>query len=326
MFLLEHDSDPFNRWEAGQRLAVGTILKLVGDYREGRALKISGEFTAAFAGVLADTGLDKSFVAEALTLPGEDYLAELMDVVDVTAIYAAREFVRKEMAVAMREMFLDTYQTAADNGPYRVGAESTGRRSLKNLCLSYLLALNDQAVIDLGVSQFSRSDNMTDIIGALAPLTRTDCPERIEVLAAFYDKWQNDSLVLDKWFTLQATSPLPGILAEVQSLLNHPAFDIRNPNRVRALIGAFCQSNQLRFHDESGAGYRFLGDQVARLHCLNPQVAARLLGALSNWQRFDGGRQALMKEQLERILHLPDLAKDVYEIAIKSLKSEASAG
>jgi aminopeptidase N len=326
MFLLKHDSDPFNRWEAGQRLVVATILKLVDDFREGRTLRIAGEFTDAFAGVLAESGLDQAFVAEVLTLPGEDYLAELMTEVDVTAIHVAREFVREQLALALRELLLDTYRAAAADGPYRADAASTGRRSLKNLCLSYLLALNDQAVIDLGFHQFNRSDNMTDVIGALAPLTKTDCPERIEALAAFYAKWHDESLVLDKWFSLQATSPLPGTLAEVRSLLDHPAFEIRNPNRVRALIGAFCQGNQLRFHDANGEGYALLGDQIARLHSLNPQMAARLLGGLSNWQRFDDGRQALMKAQLERILHLPDLAKDVYEIAIKSLKPEMSGG
>jgi aminopeptidase N len=326
MFLLKHDSDPFNRWEAGQRLAVATILKLVDDFREGRTLRIAGEFTAAFAGVLAEPGLDQAFVAEVLTLPGEDYLAELMTVVDVTAIHAAREFVRKQLAVALRELLLNTYRAAVASGPYRADAAATGRRSLKNLCLSYLLTINDQAVIDLGLNQFNMSDNMTDVIGALAPLTRTDCPERIEALEAFYAKWHDESLVLDKWFSLQSTSPLPGTLAEVRSLLDHPAFELRNPNRVRALIGAFCQGNQLRFHDANGEGYAFLGDQIARLHSLNPQVAARLLGGLSNWQRFDDGRQTLMRAQMERILHLPDLAKDVYEIAIKSLKPEMSAG
>jgi aminopeptidase N len=326
MFLLDNDSDPFNRWEAGQRLAIGTILKLIDDFQQGRELQVAREFTDAFAGVLTNTGLDKAFVSEVLTLPGEDYLAELLEVVDVTAIHAAREFVRKTLASGLREIFLTAYEFNVDNGPYRADAAATGRRKLKNLCLAYLTTLNDRAGIDLCLSQFRQADNMTDVIGALGPLTRTDCPERVEALAAFYDKWRNESLVIDKWFSLQATSPLSGTLAEVLALLDHPAFDIRNPNRVRALIGAFCQNNQLRFHDESGAGYLFLGDQVARLQSMNPQVAARLLGALSNWKRFDDGRQTLMKTQLERILQLPDLARDVYEIAVKSLQAADSAG
>ncbi len=326
IFLLEHDSDPFNRWEAGQRLASRTILKLVADYRENRELGITGEFTAAFAGVLADTGLDNSFVAEALTLPSADYLAGLMDLVDVAAIHAAREFVRKELAGSMGKMFLAAYRAAAEEGPYSLGADSIGRRSLKNLSLSYLVALNDQTCLDLAFTQFREADNMTDTIGALAPLTLTDCPERVEALAIFYDKWRDEPLVIDKWFSLQATSPLPGTLNEVKALLEHPAFEIRNPNRVRALIGAFCQNNQLRFHDESGEGYRFLGDQVTRLNKINPQTAARLLGSLSSWQHYDLRRQALMKAELERILRLPDLAPDLYEIAVKSLEAGKPVG
>jgi aminopeptidase N len=326
IFLLEHDSDPFNRWEAGQRLASGAILKLVADYRDGRDLKLPAEFSAAFARVLADTGLDNAFVAEALTLPGVDCLAELMAVVDVEAIHEAREFVRKELAAATRELFLSTYLASADKGAHCADANAMGRRSLKNLCLSYLLTLEEQVFVDLGFSQFRQAANMTDVIGALAPLTRIDCPERVAALEIFYDKWRNESLVIDKWFSLQARAPLPGTLGEVKALLDHPAFEIRNPNRVRALVGVFCQNNPLRFHDESGAGYSFLGDRVSTLYKINPQVAARLLGALSNWQRYDVGRQALMTAQLERVLRLPGLAGDVYEIAVKSLEASKPVG
>jgi aminopeptidase N len=163
---------------------------------------------------------------------------------------------------------------------------------------------------------------MTDVMGALAPLAQTDCREREEALAFFYDAWKGDSLVVDKWFSLQAGSRLPGTLDEVIRLLHHPAFEIKNPNRVRALVGTFCQSNPLRFHEEEGSGYRFLGEQVIRLNELNPQVAARLLGSLSNWKRYDEKRQQLMKTELERVLALPNPARDLYEIAIKSLKSE----
>jgi aminopeptidase N len=318
MFLLAHDSDPFNRWEAGQRLASGTILKLVSVYREGRGMTLSRGFIDAFAGVLDDTSLDRAFAAEALTLPGEDYLAELMEVVDVAAIHEAREFVRKSLAGGLREKFL-ALEASEDHGSYRTGAAAAARRSLKNLCLSYLTALDDRTGVDLCMDQFRRADNMTDVMGALAPLAQTDCPERSEALSIFYDTWKGDSLVIDKWFSLQATSRLPGTLGEVRRLMEHPAFDIRNPNRVRSLIGAFCQNNLLRFHEEDGSGYRFLGEQVSVLNDLNPQVAARMLGALSNWRRFDEGRRELMKAVLENILALPNVSRDVYEIAAKSL-------
>ena len=322
MFILAHDSDPFNRWEAGQRLASGIILHLIEDFREGRELSVPQGFLKAFAGVLADKSLDRAFVAEALTLPGEDYLAEQMEVVDVVAINAAREFVRKTMASALRGELLSVYHDSRDSGPFRLDAAATGRRSLKNLCLSYLMTLNEREVIDLCMEQLRRAGNMTDVMGALAPLAQTDCGEREEALAFFYDAWKGDSLVVDKWFSLQAGSRLPGTLDEVIRLLDHPAFEIKNPNRVRALVGTFCQSNPLRFHEEEGSGYRFLGEQVIRLNELNPQVAARLLGSLSNWKRYDEKRQQLMKTELERVLALPNPARDLYEIAIKSLKSE----
>jgi aminopeptidase N len=319
MFLLAHDSDPFNRWEAGQRLASGTILKLVSAYRDGRKMTLSSGLIDAFAGVLSDTSLDRAFVSEVLTLPGESYLAEMMEVVDIVAIHEAREFVRKSLADGLREEFLSVRKALEEHGGYRIDAEAAGGRSLKNLCLSYLAALDDRSGVGLCMDQFRRADNMTDVMGALAPLAQADCPERAEALSLFYDTWKGDSLVIDKWFSLQATSRLPFTLGEVKRLLEHPAFDIRNPNRVRSLIDTFCKSNPLRFHEQDGSGYRFLGEQVTVLNELNPQVAARLLGALSNWRRFDEGRRELMKAELENILALPNVSRDVYEIAAKSL-------
>jgi aminopeptidase N len=319
MFLLAHDSDPFNRWEAGQRLASGTILDLVSAYQDGRQMTLPRGFIDAFAGVLDEASPDRAFVAEALTLPGEDYLAELMEVVDFKAIHEAREFVRKTLAEGLREKFLSVCKASENHGAYRIDAAAAGGRSLKNLCLSYLATLDDRTGIELCMDQFRRADNMTDVMGALAPLAQTDCPERSETLSIFYDTWKGDPLVIDKWFSLQATSRLPGTLGEVRRLMDHPAFDIRNPNRVRSLIGAFCQSNPLRFHERDGSGYRFLGEQVIALNDLNPQMAARLLGALSNWRRFDEGRRELMKTELEKILALSNVSRDVYEIAAKSL-------
>jgi aminopeptidase N len=169
------------------------------------------------------------------------------------------------------------------------------------------------------VVQFEQANNMTDVVSALALLANTDGPERTEALAAFYRKWKDDVLVVDKWLSLQATSRLPDTLHEVKGLTQHPAFNLKNPNKVRALIGAFCHSNPARFHDASGAGYEFLADNVLRLNALNPQIAARLLHAVIRWRKYDAGRQALMKGQLERVLATPDLSKDVYEIAAKSL-------
>ena len=169
------------------------------------------------------------------------------------------------------------------------------------------------------MSQFKQSDNMTDVLAALACFTRTDCPERESVIAEFYQRWKHDALVLDKWFSLQALSHLPGTLTTVETLMAHPAFDLKKPNKVRSLIGSFCHGNQVRFHDAGGAGYGFLADRVIEIDAINPQVAARLMGGFSRWRKFDNRRQQLMKSQLERILGTAKLSKDVYEIASKTL-------
>jgi aminopeptidase N len=169
------------------------------------------------------------------------------------------------------------------------------------------------------MSQFQQSDNMTDVLAALACFTRTDCPERESVIAEFYQRWKHDALVLDKWFSLQALSHLPGTLATVETLMAHPAFDLKKPNKVRSLIGTFCHGNQVRFHDAGGAGYEFLAQRVIEIDAINPQVAARLMGGFSRWRKFDDHRQQLMKSQLERILGTARLSKDVYEIASKTL-------
>jgi aminopeptidase N len=169
------------------------------------------------------------------------------------------------------------------------------------------------------MDQIRHADNMSDVMGGLAPLASCDCPERRTALADFYEKWRDDRQVVDKWFSVQATSSLPGVLNEVTALLEHPAFEVTNPNRLRSLVGAFSQGNLIRFHDGCGVGYRFLGDQLLRLIPVNPQVAARLVSPFTRWQRYDPARQALMLAELERIRSLPDLPRDVYEIVEKSL-------
>ena len=317
-FMLGHDSDAFNRWEAGQRLAADIILGLVADLRDGKEMVLDDAFVAAISKTL-ESNLDPALVAQVLTLPGELYLAELMPVVDVEGIHLAREFVRKTLAERLRQAFVAAYLVNTVFGPYRFDSEDVAKRSLKNLSLSYLMALDDPASIALCMQQFEGADNMTDSITALYALANTDCAERAPAIAAFYDKWQHDTLVLDKWFGLQATSQLPGTLAEVEALIQHPAFEIKNPNKVYSLIGAFCRSNPYRFHDASGNGYLFLADKVLQIDAFNPSVAARMLGAMTRWRKFDEKRQALMKAQLERIVAHPGLSKDAYEVASKSL-------
>ncbi|MDR3391763.1 MAG: aminopeptidase N [Sulfuriferula sp.] len=317
-FLLAHDSDAFNRWEAGQRLAGEIILGLVADYRSGKDLHLDDAFVQALAKALG-SDLDPALLAQLLTLPSELYLAEAMGVVDVDGIHLAREFVRKTLAERLRDAFETVYRANATGSTYHFDSIHVAKRSLKNLALGYLMTLNDAMARKLCLQQFEHADNMTDSIAALATLANTDCTERTPALAAFYAKWQHDPLVLDKWFALQATSQLPDTLAEVQALTQHPAFEIRNPNKVYSLIGAYARSNPVRFHDISGAGYRFLADKVLQIDVFNPSVAARMLGALSRWRKYDNQRQALMQAELQRILAQPGLSKDAYEVASKSL-------
>ena len=187
----------------------------------------------------------------------------------------------------------------------------------------YLMQIDDEAARSLGLDQFRSAGNMTDQLGALAPLVNSAGPERGEALAAFYDRWRGEALVVDKWLALQATSTLPGTLAVVEALMDHEAFNLRNPNKVRALIGAFSQANPLHFHAADGSGYTFLADRVLALNAFNPQIAARLMAAFTRWRKYDPARQHGMRGQLERILAVPELSPDVYEIAVKSLEKVA---
>uniref|UniRef100_C6DY63 Aminopeptidase N n=1 Tax=Geobacter sp. (strain M21) TaxID=443144 RepID=C6DY63_GEOSM len=317
--LMTSDSDPFVRWEAGQVQAVQVIMGLVREIQAGGTPTVPEAVIGSFGTLLTDERQDRAFLAEALTLPSEGYLAEQMEVIDPTAIHEARELVRAKVGERLREELVAARAACAPNSPYHPDDGLAGCRRLKNLCLSYLMAPGSREAVGMAMEQFKNADNMTDSLGALAALAGCDCPEREEALEAFYRKWRDDRGVIDKWFSLQATSRLPQTLDRVLELLEHPDFDIRNPNRVRSLVGAFSQANQVRFHDPEGRGYRFLGDQILRLNAINPQIAARMLTPFSRWRRLDAGRQELMKKELERILAEPGLARDVYELAAKSL-------
>ena len=259
-----------------------------------------------------------------LTLPSEGYLAEQMAVVDVDGIHAARRFVQRTLAERLREPLRATYETlrGREREDYRMDATAIGQRALKNVCLDYLMQFDDAGMRALCLRQFHSARNMSDQLGALAPLANDDSPERVEALAAFYDRWRREALVVDKWLSLQATSRLPGTLAVVRDLMAHEAFSLRNPNKVRALIGAFSQANPLHFHAADGSGYTYLADRILDLNAFNPQIAARLMAAFTRWRKYDPARQQGMRNQLERILAVPELSSDVYEIAAKSLGQE----
>jgi aminopeptidase N len=317
--LMAHDSDAFNRWEAGQRLALNLLLQGIASHRAGRAPAFPASFVNAFSRVLGDAARDPAFAAEALGLPSEGYIAEQMEEVDPDAIHAVRVALRRHLAAALRGEWLAAYQAFLAPGPYNPDAISAGQRSLRNLCLSYLMELNDAAVRALCVRQFDSADNMTDAMTALTALANTDCSERAAALEKFYAKWKDEPLVMDKWFAVQATSRLPDTLAAVKRLMSHPAFSLKNPNKVRAVIGSFCQGNQVRFHAADGSGYAFAADQVIALDPLNPQVAARLARAFDRWRKFDAIHQQHARAALERIRDTAKLSKDTTEVVTRAL-------
>jgi len=319
-FLMSHDNDSFNRWEAGQQLALRVLLRLIDMLRSDDAPVLDEKFSAAFARTLADGTTDPALVAEALTLPAEEYVAEFMTVVDPRAIHVARQYLRRSLAVAHRHAMLDIYQRLTDAGPYRLDAAAMGQRRLRNLCLGYLVELGNDEVRSLAMSQLRLGANMTDVMAALTALVHSGAPERSEALAAFHARWRDEALVLDKWFAIQATAPVPDTLEQVKRLAASPDFTLKNPNRVRSLVGAFSARNPLCFHQADGSGYAFLADYVCELNTLNPQIAARLLTPLTQWRRYDVARQELMRAQLERISALSRLSRDVAEVVEKSLK------
>lgn len=316
-FLIARETDPFNRWDAVQELATRLMLRMVAARLEGAGLEVPDNFVRAIRALLLDDSIDPAFAAEALALPSESNLADRMEVIAVDAIHEVREAVRTTLAQRLEGAFAHVHDANRTPGPYRFEAEDAGRRALKNLCLGYLMELDDPAVRARCRRQLETADNMTDALAALACFADARTPEREERLAWFEARWKDDPLVLDKWFVLQATSRLPDTLDRVRALTRHRGFDLENPNRVRALVGAFCHANQRRFHDASGAGYRFLSEHVLAIDAFNPQSAARLLGAASRWRRLDADRGALLQGELERILTTPNLSKDCYEVAKK---------
>ncbi len=312
-FLAAHDTDPFARWEAGQQYATGLLLDMIASIQRGETPVVEPALIQAMGATL--DGDDPAFVAEALALPGEAFLADQMAVVDPDAIHAARDLARRAIAAGLRDRLAALYERLTDKGAYTTDGAAVGRRSLRNMCLAYLSAEGEPA---RAKAQFDAGGNMTDVLAALSVLSGIECPERTQALASFHAAWRDDPLVLDKWFSLQAISPLPGTMAAVRGLAEHLDFDLRNPNRVRSLVGSFG-FNQVRFHAADGSGYRFLADMIIRLDPANPQIAARMVSPLGQWRRFDAGRQALMKAELGRIVALAGVSKNTFEMASKSL-------
>ena len=320
-FLAAGDSDSFNRWEAAQTLALRAIQHLLKADADRVPLQLSETLEAAFVNLLSTQHIDAALCAEALTLPDENYLAELGTHADPEAIHRVREFVRREIALRHREMLTATYKRLSTDR-YRIDAEAMGRRHLRNLCLDYLAATADTDIFMQAWEQYQGADNMTDALAALTVLVHHDAPQAGAGLDDFYRRWRGEPLVLDKWFAIQATAPCERTLTQVEQLGRHADYCITNPNRVRSLWASFSMSNPVVFHHPSGKGYQLLADQVLTLNTLNPQIAARLLTPLTLWQRYRVPLQQLICNELERIAATPALSKDVYEVVAKSLAVE----
>jgi aminopeptidase N len=314
-FLAAHDTDPFVRWDSGQQFAASVLLDMVAAIQAGGEPATDPALIEAMASTLDQ---EPAFAAEALALPGEATLADKMDTVDVDAIHAARDTARSAIGQALSGRLRALYDKLTDSSAYTIDGPAIGRRSLRNACLSYLVAGGDASAVPLAKAQFDAARNMTDVLAALGILSGVDSPQRVQALETFYQAWRGDPLVLDKWFAIQALSPLPGTAQAVQALKTHPDFDLRNPNRIRALVSSFA-GNQVRFHDRSGAGYRLYADTIVQLDPTNSQVAARMVSPLGQWRRFDAARQLLMKAELQRILDLPGLSRNTFEMASKSI-------
>ena len=323
MFLMQHDTDGFNRWDAGQQLSVQVLQELIAQHQKGENLVMDQRLVTALGTVLADDSLDQAMVAEMLSLPGEAYLTEISEVADVDAIHAAREFARQQLASSLSDALWKRYQTNRElskKTAYVAESEHFARRALQNIALSYLMLNGKPEVLAAAIEQFDSADNMTERLTALAVLVNSPFEdEKAKALAVFAENFKDNALVMDQWFSVQAGSTLPGGLARVKALMQHPAFTLKNPNKVRALIGAFAGQNLINFHAADGSGYRFLADLVIELNGFNPQIASRQLAPLTRWRKYDSARQALMKGELERIRASGQLSPDVYEVVSKSL-------
>jgi len=318
VFLMQHDSDAFNRWAAAQRLAMAVIQEMLNKQYQGKATAPDSRITSAFAHLLANDTLDAALKAEALMLPSESDIAEANTPANPGLIHAVREHLRHHIATALRDDFESCYHQLS-SGSNDLDDGAMQQRKLKNVCLSYLGTLNDRTAIQLIYKQFSNAANMTDQYAALSTLCDIDCPERTAALHAFEQRWIDDANVMDKWFAVQASSSLPNTLEHVKTLMGHDKFDLHNPNKVRSLIGSFAMRNPAHFHSDDGNGYAFVADQVLALDRLNPQTASRMVRALMQWKRIESGRSQLMRAQLQRIADSDGLSGDVFEIVSKSM-------
>jgi len=317
-FLLAHDTDPFNRWQAGHTYAMRIALGLV----EG-GTEIPAAWIVRIGAVLTDETLDPAFRAMVLEVPGDDEIsleiAARDGLADPDTIHAALRQMRHRLGNDLSTHLTELHGSAISVGPYNPDAASAGRRTLKNRCLGLLAATGTGDAFALAEAQFRDADNMSDALPALTALVHEGAPGADALLEDFHARWQHDPLVIDKWLVLQASAPLPGTLARVEALTGHPSFDWKNPNKFRSLIAALATANPVVFHRADGAAYRFVADWLIRLDAVNPQTTARIAGVFETFRRYDLARQALMRGELERIAAVKDLSKNTREIVERIL-------
>ena len=318
-FLMQSDTDGFNRWDAAQELASRIVLRRIQSSSTLEDSAVSELFKGYKILFAEDKQNSKDLLAELLSLPSEAAFSEQMPIIDIDGIHEEREWLRFQCAKKLENNFLHCYQACHDLKPYVFDKQSVTNRRLANISLTYLMLLQDPNVHHLCVNHYKKADNLTDRIVALSEIVNHNLSQRDRFLKEFYEKNSANSLVVCKWLAIQARAPLPDILHQVKKLLKHPAFDWKNPNKIRSLIGVFCSENRSQFHDRSGAGYVFLSEQIQHLDLINPQIAARLVKPFTQWKRFDVDRQALMHEQLEKLIKIQGLSSDVYEMVSKSL-------
>ncbi|MDF3054780.1 MAG: pepN [Gammaproteobacteria bacterium] len=320
IFLMAHDTNLFNRWQAGQMLTTRILVQLVKYYQEERIFEAPTFFYQALASLFDGEVKDPAFVAEMLTLPTEAALGMEFETIDVEAIHAAHQWLKREIAMQLLSEFMRYYREHQGSIAYPLDPISMGQRRLKNLLLSYMATLGDRDVYRLCWQQFETAHNMTDTIGALTALNHANCEEREVALGAFYQHWQHETLIVDKWLSLQAQSTLPNTLAHVRSLTKHPAFDVKNPNRVRSLLSSFAIHNPVRFHDAKGGSYKLMADFALEIDQFNPNLSSKMAEPLVHWKKYDDQRQGLMRAELERIRASGRCSTNLYEIVEKGLR------
>ncbi|MBI3677151.1 MAG: aminopeptidase N [Proteobacteria bacterium] len=316
--LMSGDADAFNRWEAGQKLSTELLLEMAETAKSGAAPGTDSTYVEAIGGALARAADDPAYAALILVPPLESEIALAKSPADPDAIHVSRAALIRAVAAAHGARIEQLYRTMDSKSRFDPSAEQAGRRSLRNVLLRYLTAADDERAAALAHAHYMSATNMTDMIAGLAALSRMSSPKRDDAYAHFHDRFKSDALVLDKWMSLQAGSCQPDTVERVRALTGHPAYDMKNPNRVRALIGAFS-GNHLRFHGKDGSGYALVGETIRALDAINPQVAARMAGAFENWRRYDEKRQALMRGELEKTKALKDLSNNLFEVATKML-------